>query len=84
MEIISQICLPRLIEYLKMDLNFLDSNCVDLLRKISPTKDSVFGLCSFGNVPMFCDSLFSETVTEEGICFTFNLYNSDQMMNSKR
>lgn len=69
---------------MEMDLGELDSNCVDILKRMAPTMDHVFGLCHFGNVWRDCKSLFSETVTEEGICFTFNIFNSDQMMNEQR
>lgn len=77
-------CTPALIDYLQMDLGELDRNFVEILERISLTMEDVFGLCKFGNVEIDCRLLFSETVTEEGICFTFNIQNSDQMMNEKR
>lgn len=67
-----------------MDLNFLDKNCVEILKRMAPTLEDSFGLCIFGSVKKDCRLLFSETVTEEGICFTFNIFNSDQMMNDIR
>lgn len=35
--------------------------------------------CKFRNALQTCDQLFKEVITEEGICYTFNALNTDEL-----
>lgn len=36
----------------------------------------IMQLCKFRTHEMDCDDIFNEVMTEEGLCFTFNVLNS--------
>lgn len=54
----------------------IGKECIDYIRELSPTFSEVFEYCEFGNVGYLCEELFSEIITEEGLCYTFNILNS--------
>lgn len=57
----------------------IGKECIDYLRELSPTLDDVFSYCEFGNKLFSCEELFSEIITEEGLCYTFNILNSTEL-----
>lgn len=75
MTIISNIC--------KLDLSLENSTInkeyVDLLIEMAPKLNDVFEECYFMERRFDCDFLFQETITEDGVCFSFNTFNSRRM-----
>ncbi|XP_065089676.1 pickpocket protein 28-like [Ochlerotatus camptorhynchus] len=64
--------------YLKMYArNYSHAEMVDILRNISIEAEQTILTCRVNGVR--CKQLFTETVTDEGICFTFNGYSSYDM-----
>ncbi|EDS44436.1 amiloride-sensitive Na+ channel [Culex quinquefasciatus] len=55
----------------------LSESIVKTLQRISLRLDDIIYHCRLHNVP--CKPLFSETITEEGICMTFNGLSSEEM-----
>lgn len=46
---------------------------------MAPTFTDTMFHCKFRNEFQPCDKLFKEVMTEEGLCFTFNVLNSQEM-----
>lgn len=57
----------------------ITKECVHYLKELSPTLKDVFSYCEFGNKFFLCEELFSEIITEEGLCYTFNILNSTDL-----
>jgi Amiloride-sensitive sodium channel len=58
-------------------------DCVDELRYVGITRSNVIPLCYFQQVRFRPSQLFEETVTEEGICYTFNGIKTHRHQNSE-
>lgn len=46
------------------------------LRKIGPRLNNSMDICRFALQQYPCDDIFTEILTEEGFCYTFNILNS--------
>uniref|UniRef100_A0A182QC31 Pickpocket n=1 Tax=Anopheles farauti TaxID=69004 RepID=A0A182QC31_9DIPT len=57
-----------------------DNNLVDLLEKMAIPFDEIFVVCFWRNQYMDCADLFKATLTEHGICYTFNGLSADDML----
>lgn len=57
-----------------------DSACVDYLRNMSVSLDEMLMYCKWRNDMDYCNNIFTETLTEEGLCFTFNGIAADDML----
>jgi amiloride-sensitive sodium channel len=67
----------KTIEYLIDVRNFeiVDNICISSLfsSQIAPPFSEVFFSCKWTSMNETCDHLFSPMLTEDGICFTFNM-----------
>jgi acid-sensing ion channel, other len=81
MTAISQVCDPAV--FGKIDpKNLTDcAECVDDLRNISIPIGNMIVICYFKQVRYARSKLFKETVTEDGICYTFNGIKSHEQKN---
>lgn len=79
MIIISNIC--RL--DLSLENTTIDREYVELLVEMAPKIDDVFEECYFMEREYNCNFLFQETLTEDGLCFSFNTFNSRRMFNEE-
>lgn len=52
---------------------------IKTLREMAPTFNNTMFFCKFRNVFQPCSDLFKEVMTEEGLCFTFNVLNSQEL-----
>ncbi|XP_055621987.1 pickpocket protein 28-like [Toxorhynchites rutilus septentrionalis] len=59
------------------DKYFLKDNIVHILKRISFLADDTIYYCELNDI--LCKEMFTETVTEEGICMTFNGFSSRDM-----
>lgn len=50
---------------------------------MAPKLNDVFEECYFMERKYDCDFLFQETITEDGLCFSFNTFNSRRMFNEE-
>lgn len=55
---------------------FFDESMYDIVLDLAPTiaNGTLFN-CNFGTIHG-CTNLFHQTITDEGVCFTFNTLNS--------
>uniref|UniRef100_A0A182FU38 Uncharacterized protein n=1 Tax=Anopheles albimanus TaxID=7167 RepID=A0A182FU38_ANOAL len=57
-----------------------DPNVVDLLRNVSMPLEKALFFCRWRRTPGLCTDHFTETITNEGICFTFNSLSAGEML----
>ncbi|KAK4874127.1 hypothetical protein RN001_013487 [Aquatica leii] len=57
----------------------IDYGTIDFLAKVSPSFDEVFYECKWMNQVKNCKDLFTPTLSEEGICFTFNMLDREEL-----
>lgn len=71
-EALSQICDPHLFESMKLrEKPTTGENLLSIHREISLQQEFI-ALCQFQRNMMPCSELFEETITDDGICYTFN------------
>lgn len=77
---IAQVCDAHLFLNTGFGKNFSDGRIVDQLREMAPSFDEMLFVCKWRNAPLFtCQNLFTEVLTEEGVCYTFNVLESEEM-----
>uniref|UniRef100_A0A182ML87 Pickpocket n=1 Tax=Anopheles culicifacies TaxID=139723 RepID=A0A182ML87_9DIPT len=54
-------------------LNGTEDNIVDVLKNVSLPAAQTLAICIYGNHYSNCEDYLTETITEEGICYTFNM-----------
>lgn len=83
-EIMSLIC-P--IYYGKIQKNFkvsfVNEAAIHFMKEVSPKMSDIFWSCEWLGNPTGCDELFSPLLTDEGICFTFNMLNRSELYKSE-
>uniref|UniRef100_A0A1S4HE31 Amiloride-sensitive sodium channel, other n=2 Tax=Anopheles gambiae TaxID=7165 RepID=A0A1S4HE31_ANOGA len=72
---ISQLCnmLFQLEYHWLHELNGSEDDLVGTLKDMSLRRDETVVMCQYGNTYDACEDRLTETVTEEGICYTFNM-----------
>ncbi|XP_049547443.1 pickpocket protein 28-like [Anopheles darlingi] len=76
---VAQVCHPHLWDDFPLNQT-TDPNVVDLLRNVSMPLEKAFSFCHWRLTPGLCTDHFSETITNEGICFTFNSLSAGEML----
>ncbi|KAJ8923406.1 hypothetical protein NQ315_001964 [Exocentrus adspersus] len=56
---------------------------IDYLMSVAPQFDDVFHSCRWTLQNKSCNSLFFPILTEEGLCFTFNMLDRSQLLRNK-
>uniref|UniRef100_A0A182PJH0 Pickpocket n=1 Tax=Anopheles epiroticus TaxID=199890 RepID=A0A182PJH0_9DIPT len=56
-----------------------EDNIVDTLKNMSLSRDETLVMCRYGNNFEACEDRLTETLTEEGICYTFNMRHEDEI-----
>lgn len=59
--------------------NITDYKCTEYLREMAPTAEEILFFCKWRNTPDTCADLFTDMLTEEGFCYTFNALNSSDI-----
>ncbi|XP_055622255.1 pickpocket protein 28-like [Toxorhynchites rutilus septentrionalis] len=58
-------------------------NCAGILRKMSLSIEEMFDVCFWKGSIVPCNSIFSLTLTDTGVCYTFNAIAADQLFKKK-
>lgn len=78
-EAISQVCDAHLNGGFSVGNETVGPEIVQTLKDLSPKLDEILFQCKWRNAPDTCQELFSPILTEEGMCFTFNTLNAQEM-----
>ncbi|XP_055599041.1 pickpocket protein 28-like [Uranotaenia lowii] len=79
---VSQVCDAHI--FYNIELNqTIDSDCVDWLRNVSVSANEMLMFCKWRNDPIYCDTIFTETLTEEGLCYTFNSLSAEDLLRTE-
>ncbi|XP_037031858.1 pickpocket protein 28-like isoform X2 [Bradysia coprophila] len=81
MAAVVQICDSHLTDGFEVGTNFTNSSITDLLRDTAPSSNDTLFICKFRNTVDYCQKYFEEIMTEEGLCFTFNVLNGSELYN---
>jgi len=76
---VAQVCDAHLLAGVDYGDNFTEAAMVGRLRSIGPELNESLPLCTWRNIPVNCNTLFTEILTEEGFCYTFNNLDSSEM-----
>ncbi|KAK5641660.1 hypothetical protein RI129_010207 [Pyrocoelia pectoralis] len=57
----------------------IDYETIDFLAKVAPPFDEIFYECKWMNQIRNCSQLFTPTLSEDGICFTFNMLDREEL-----
>lgn len=76
---VAQICHTTSDEITDLGDDVTYRNIYNDLKRVSPTLRETFTNCEWKTTKTPCRLLFKETLTDEGICFTFNLLNASEI-----
>lgn len=76
MEAVAQICDAHLTGDFKLGDNFTDESIFDIIQDVAPSFNDTMFYCKWRNENNFCQAFFQPILTEEGVCYTFNILNS--------
>lgn len=80
LEAVGQICDPHLFLGIPPLNSGIETNeIVPLLKNITMNLTETTLFCRWRNAISLCDEYFTEILTEEGFCYTFNLLNSSEL-----
>lgn len=84
-EAVAQVCDLHLFRTVDNWKNILNPNeIISVLRNVSVNQNSSALYCKWRNEMEFCDSLFSDIITEEGFCRTFNILDSEELFREEK
>lgn len=80
LEALAQICG---IQVFKTDINsgLSVSKIVPMLESLAAPMNETVLFCAVSNSVLPCGEFFKEIITEEGICYTFNMLNASEIFN---
>lgn len=82
---ITQICDPHLlISFNPIESELEPKNILPLLKNITMSLNETTFLCLWMNEVKPCNEIFTETITEEGFCYTFNVLSSSELFREEK
>lgn len=80
METVLQLCDAHIaVDNFNIGTNFTNSEFFNVLNEIAPTYNDTMFFCKWRNEANFCNEYFRTTITEEGVCYTYNALNSHEI-----
>jgi acid-sensing ion channel, other len=79
LEAIAQVCDPHLLSAFPINSGLQNAEILPLLRNITVSRNETTLFCKWRNDPGVCGDLFTEIITEEGFCYTFNVLHSAEL-----
>lgn len=76
MQAVTQLCDAHLIDNFDLNQNFTDDIIFSTIKDVAPTFNDTMFFCKWRNENNFCTAFFQPILTEEGVCYTFNVLNS--------
>lgn len=84
LEAVAQICDSHLFAGITLDSGLEAERIVPLLKSITTSLNETTLFCKWRNQIAGCDAFFSEILTEEGFCYTFNILNFDELFRGEK
>lgn len=79
LEAVAQICDPHLMSAFPLESGLENDEILPLLRKITVSLNETTLFCRWRNSIDSCEKFFTETITEEGFCYTFNVLDPSEL-----
>ena len=79
MEALSQVCDSHLLKYVDFNSSINPREYVKILKEMAVPFDEMFHNCHWRYNYLECSDLFTEVITEEGICYTFNMVDGNEL-----
>lgn len=82
MKMAAQICVDeysRDIWKISSDI-YANPNIVQQIKQLAPKIDDIMHSCKFRDETKNCNELFSPSITEMGLCFSFNALNHNEIV----
>lgn len=77
MRAVGQLCDAHLFYNLEMSQKFTDDIIYNTIKDVAPLLNDTMFMCKWKNqISSGCSELFQPILTDEGICYTFNMLNS--------
>lgn len=83
MEALSHICQFNFPKTIRWGQNFTNSSIYDTLEDIAPSLNYSMFKCSWLNQNAPCSTYFTPVLSENGLCFSFNTLNSNEMFSDE-
>lgn len=85
MQVAIQLCDPYIAGRISHHFSdeYLDDEIVQEMLKMAPKIEDTMIFCRFRDKLMNCSELFIPTLTEDGVCYAFNLLNNQDMVSNE-
>lgn len=79
LDALSHMCRFNFPEHVRYGHRFSNASIYDIIQDIAPNFTDTVASCSWNYEMQRCETQFSPILTDEGLCFTFNALNSDDI-----